>query len=606
MTVRGVLAGAGAALILLLLGTAAAGAEPGTVTEYSKGVSPKAEPWEITAGPDGNVWFTENGFETTLGAIARITPAGTVTEFRSGLPELSGPEGITTGADGNVWFTDAVGAIGRITTSGAITEFSKGLSAGAFPDAITAGPDGNLWFTDAVGRIGRITPEGSIKEYPLPAEWQNEHPDGIAAGPDGNLWFAEYGQYDSEKGVERYVGGGIGRISPVTGAIEEYPAPSGSLPNGMAEGPDGNMWFAEAGQRIKVLGEYVFIGEGIGSITPAGTIKSFTSGIAAGASPVGIATGADGNMWFAEYGGRKIGRISASGAMVTEFSEGLSQSSPRAIAAGPDGNLWFAQLECGACKTPAEVGSIVSGAAPALLAPPTVSGGAVAGLPQQCTAAQWSTWAGLQPATSLFALDGFRFMLDGAQVGVGQTYTPPVSSVGHALTCSDTVTYGPQKVTASATSAAVTVLAPPVVNSKAAVPPVLSGVAESASRWREGSRMAVLSRRHRPPVGSTFKFTLSEPASVQVTFTQVVSGRKVKKRCVAPTHGNAHRRPCPRTVVRGMLALAAHAGSDRIVFQGRLSRSRKLAPGGYTVTFVAVNAAGQRSQPRSLRFTIVR
>jgi hypothetical protein len=53
------------------------------------------------------------------------------------------------------------------------------------------------------------------------------------------------------------------------------------------------------------------------------------------------------------------------------------------------------------------------------------------------------------------------------------------------------------------------------------------------------------------------------------------------------------------------LTLAGHAGSDRVVFQGELTRSRKLAPGSYTVTFVAVNAAGERSQARSLRFTIV-
>jgi streptogramin lyase len=587
------LVGAAAALLWLLLMTAGAGAAPvGTITEFSKGVTPASEPFGIAAGPDGNVWFTESGFEKTPGAIARITPAGVVTEFRNGLPEFSGPGGITTGPDGNLWFTDSGGRIGRITTSGAITEFSAGLLSFATPTSIVAGPDGNLWFTDFRGRIGRITPAGGITEFPLPSEWQESDPNAIAVGPDGNLWFTEYGHF--EEAVKGYVGGGVGKISPTTDAIGEVPLgpASGLRPYGIAQGADGNMWFSLQGGSI-------------GRITPAESITVSSSGITPGSSPQGMTAGADGNLWFAEYGGHRIGRLSTSGT-VTEFSEGLSKSEPHWIAAGPDGNLWFAQYEAPkVLESPAEVGSIVSGAAPALVAAPTLTGGAVAGTPQQCAAAQWSTWAGLQPATSLFALDGYRFLLDGVQVGVGQSYTPPASGVGHALTCSETVTYGPQQVTASATSAPVTVLAAPVVNSKLTLPPALSHLTESSSRWREGSHLAAISRRHGPPLGSTFRFTLSEPAGVHVTFTQVVNGRKVKKRCVAPTHSNIHRRACTRTVSRGALTFAAHPGGDRIVFQGRLTRSRKLAPGSYTVTFVAVNTAGQRSQARSLRFTIV-
>src|SRR5262249_32273324 len=47
----------------------------GTVKEF---VLPNAEsrPFDITAGPDGNLWFTEG-----VGKIGRITLAGVVTEF---------------------------------------------------------------------------------------------------------------------------------------------------------------------------------------------------------------------------------------------------------------------------------------------------------------------------------------------------------------------------------------------------------------------------------------------------------------------------------------------------------------------------------------------
>src|SRR5438034_737511 len=101
------------------------------------------------------------------------------------------PWGITAGPDGNLWFTEYSGNnIGRITTSGAITEFPL-PTANSAPFGITAGPDGNLWFTEFVGnKIGRITTSGAITEVPLPTA--NSAPYGITAGPGGiRLWFTE-------------------------------------------------------------------------------------------------------------------------------------------------------------------------------------------------------------------------------------------------------------------------------------------------------------------------------------------------------------------------------------------------------------------------------
>ncbi|MHB8146280.1 MAG: Vgb family protein [Vulcanimicrobiaceae bacterium] len=71
------------------------------------------------------------------------------------------PLGITAGPDGNLWFTEYNGLghkIGRITTGGTITEYSLPTSD-AYPVGITTGPDGNLWFTEQEGNnIGKITP----------------------------------------------------------------------------------------------------------------------------------------------------------------------------------------------------------------------------------------------------------------------------------------------------------------------------------------------------------------------------------------------------------------------------------------------------------------
>jgi streptogramin lyase len=120
-------------------------------------------PFAITSGPDGNLWLTY--FDMTpiprskFGPrVGRITTGGVVTAFP--VPAISGSlMGITAGPDGNLWFTEP-GKIGRITTCGAVTEFPIPTVSGG-PAAITVGPDGNLWFTEVDGnQIGRLTLAG--------------------------------------------------------------------------------------------------------------------------------------------------------------------------------------------------------------------------------------------------------------------------------------------------------------------------------------------------------------------------------------------------------------------------------------------------------------
>jgi sugar lactone lactonase YvrE len=60
----------------------------------------------------------------------------------------------------------------------------------------------------------------------------------------------------------------------------------------IAAGPDGNMWFTDAGYP-----------SAIGRITPSGQITEFNTGVPGNARrPSGIAAGADGNMWFTDPG----------------------------------------------------------------------------------------------------------------------------------------------------------------------------------------------------------------------------------------------------------------------------------------------------------------
>jgi hypothetical protein len=109
--------------------------------------------------------------------------------------------------------------------------------------------------------------------------------------------------------------------------------------------------------------------------------------------------------------------------------------------------------------------------------------------------------------------------------------------------------------------------------SQPALAPVLSGLTLTPRRFAVGARSA---RR------GAFRFTLSEPAKVTIRIQRLRSGRK-------------------RTV--GRIARNGRAGANRVAFSGRLHR-RKLKPGRYVATAIAVDAAGQRSTPRRVRFTV--
>lgn len=53
------------------------------------------------------------------------------------------------------------------------------------------------------------------------------------------------------------------------------------------------------------------------------------------------------------------------------------------------------------------------------------------------------------------------------------------------------------------------------------------------------------------------------------------------------------------------LAFAGHGGTNRVAFQGRISKHKRLAPGAYVMAISATNASGQPAHMMGLRFTIV-
>jgi len=383
------------------------------------------------------LWFTEYAFGSG-GRVGRITTGGVVTEYALPTPNLYTSD-ITAGPDGALWFTENNG-IGRVTTAGVVTEYPMPLTNSS-PAGIVTGPDGALWFTEAsYSRIGRITTAGLITEYPLPTNPSG--PGGIVLGSDGALWFTEGGTVvngnliNGDKIGRALVSSGnvtvtafpgvlvvtvdgvnysgsasfnwvageshsIGVTSPqytdtryvfaswsdggtqshritvpsspttYTAAFNaQYslatsiePASSGSILVSPSS-PDGH-YNPGASVQLTAIANQGFqfsnwSGDLSGTTNPQSLIMSGNQSVQANfagpsqtvsfseypvpfsGQPEGIAAGPDEALWFTEPYSNRIGRIGTSG-VITEYLIPTSGSFPSGISTGSDGAVWFTE-----------------------------------------------------------------------------------------------------------------------------------------------------------------------------------------------------------------------------------------------------------------------
>src|SRR5262249_50939611 len=120
-------------------------------------------PFDLTAGPDGTVWFTNLGAVRSMG---RITTEGEVTAYRSFPGDATFGAGyLTTAADGAVWFTLGSISIARMAVDGTISTFDDPTIS--VPFDVTTGPDGALWYGNGNNSIGRIAMPASVPDAPF-------------------------------------------------------------------------------------------------------------------------------------------------------------------------------------------------------------------------------------------------------------------------------------------------------------------------------------------------------------------------------------------------------------------------------------------------------
>jgi virginiamycin B lyase len=167
------------------------------------------------------------------------------------------------------------------------------------------GPDDAAWVTDgglnAIVRVDSATFEVSV--FPLPAAAANLNT--ATFDNRGVLWFTGQNGY-------------VGRLDPSVGVVEQWPAPRGRGPYGIATTPGGQVYIASlAGSYLGRIEDDAGTVTAIDPPTPASGVRRVWSD-------------SSGNLWIAQYNVGQLGRYVPDTGQWTEWR--LPGENPRAYA----------------------------------------------------------------------------------------------------------------------------------------------------------------------------------------------------------------------------------------------------------------------------------
>jgi virginiamycin B lyase len=327
-------------------GDGAEGAPPadvhmvGDIRTYADPTGSIVNPTGIIGVPDGDMWFTSIG----NGRVGRIHPSdGTIETFEDPAGQVSLPANIFPGVDGRVWFTclgsNRLGSIDPSATDPADTIRTYAHTGLEKPVALKSDPTGRLWFSlrgsNALASIDPRDPEPSADPAIV------RHPDIVAPAalfidPAGRLWWVNGGNDTI---------GCLDTAAPDPGStlrIVRPPAGLGGL-RGWSLDRHGMVWLTaqRPAALIRIDPEADDVAAALHHVTDARL-----------RTPDGIWQGADDSLWFADTGAQAIVRFDPAGAVDPAafrfFGQPPLVQGPFDIKppVGPaDRSLWFTDKE---------------------------------------------------------------------------------------------------------------------------------------------------------------------------------------------------------------------------------------------------------------------
>lgn len=218
-----------------------------------------------------------------------------------------------------------------------------------FTGALAAGSDGNLYLASQDDNtIQRFDAASGLYLGVFTADGLNG-PNGMAFGPDGNLYVGNLAGGNSF--ITRYDAGGV----LIDTFVAAGSGPPGGLfyAQGITFGPDSNLYVSDLGNAS--IAQF------------NGTTGAYSEFVAAGnppsplSSPYGLVFGPDGNLYVADVITSTVHRYNGTtGAYIDEFVDaggGLVQ--PVGLAFGPDGNLYVSDGQARVARFDGATGAFV-------------------------------------------------------------------------------------------------------------------------------------------------------------------------------------------------------------------------------------------------------
>jgi virginiamycin B lyase len=230
---------------------------------------------------DDAIWWT-GMFASLVGRRDPVT--GEMKEFK--LPEGTRPHGIAEDKDGNIWFTgNGNGTVGRLDPRTGETKVYQ--TKARDPHTPLIHPNGNLYFTAQGARMfGRLnTKTGELTEVPTPGA----NPYGLRIDSKGTMWVAFNGPALDKPGGQPIKGAIIASVNPETMAFHVYPLPDpATQARRLAIDSHDIVWFVNSSQGR------------IGRLDPkTGAVKEWPTPSGAGSHPYAIDV-LDDVIWFNE------------------------------------------------------------------------------------------------------------------------------------------------------------------------------------------------------------------------------------------------------------------------------------------------------------------